>query len=885
MLRALLLTAAVLATGQRPPTPDMTPGPGIPLTLASERAARISNLRYNLHLTVPATQGERLRGRMRLEFELNDATRPLTLDFAPRDSVQSAAARGRSITLDEPQDHLVVPAAALHKGSNELTIEFLAGDAALNRNPEFLYSLFVPARAHLSIPVFDQPDLKARWTLSLDVPSGWEVISNGAETSRKDGASRREVQFAETLPLPTYLFAFAAGRFQVETAERQGRVFRMLHRETDAAKVQRNRDDIFDLHSSSLAWLENYTGIPYPWGKFDFLLVPSFQFGGMEHAGSIFYNGSALFLDPSATQNQKLGRASLIAHETAHMWFGDLVTMEWFDDVWMKEVFANFMAAKIVNPTFPQINHDLRFLYAHYPTAYEVDRTPGTNAIRQPLDNLREAGTLYGAIIYQKAPIVMRQLEAILGVDSLRDGLRDYLEKHLFGNASWPDLIAILDSRTPEDLARWSEVWVEEAGRPIVATNLTLRDGRIEKLTLAQRDPASARGLRWTQRLQIAIGLADGTVRTLQARLADPETEIAEARGLPAPLFVLPTGGGIGYGGFELDASTIQFLLANLPDIKDPLTRGAAWVTMWEQMLDGRAKPLDVVELALRALPRETDEQTIERVLGYTRQAFWRFLPENERAGVAQRLEPLLRAGIDQAPSQSLKSAWFSALRDTATSEPTLRWLEGVWRQQITIPGLVLAEPDYINLALELAVRQVPPWREILELQSGRTQNPDRRARFLFVRPALDADAKARDQFFESLKDLNNRRREPWVLEGLAYLHHPLRARSAEKYVRPSLDMLAEIQRTGDIFFPKRWTDATLGGHSSASVAQTVTRFLDSLPAGYPDRLRRIVLSSSDDLFRASGAARAGASGLGRLLFARAAAANEDDADDANQNR
>ncbi len=127
----------------------------------------------------------------------------------------------------------------------------------------------------------------------------------------------------------------------------------MFHRETDAAKVARNRDAIFDLHAAALAWLERYTGINYPFGKFDFLLVPSFQFGGMEHAGAIFYNASGLLLDESATQNQKLGRASVIAHETAHMWFGDLVTMRWFNDVWMKEVFANFMAAKIVNPSFP----------------------------------------------------------------------------------------------------------------------------------------------------------------------------------------------------------------------------------------------------------------------------------------------------------------------------------------------------------------------------------------------------------------------------------------------------------------------------------------------------------------------------------------------------
>ena len=220
----------------------------------------------------------------------------------------------------------------------------------------------------------------------------------------------------------------------------------MFHRETDAAKVARNREAIFDLHAAALAWLEQYTGIPYPWGKFDFLLVPSFQFGGMEHAGAIFYNASGLLLDQSATQNQLLGRASVIAHETAHMWFGDLVTMRWFNDVWMKEVFANFMAAKIVNPSFPAINHELRFLYSNYPTAYDVDRTAGTNAIRQPLDNLDEAGTLYGAIIYQKAPIVMRQLERILGETPFRDGLREYLRGHSFGNATWPDLVTLLDA-------------------------------------------------------------------------------------------------------------------------------------------------------------------------------------------------------------------------------------------------------------------------------------------------------------------------------------------------------------------------------------------------------------------------------------------------------
>ena len=217
------------------------------------------------------------------------------------------------------------------------------------------------------------------------------------------------------------------------------------------------------------------------------MAIPAFQFGGMEHAGKILYNASGLMLEESATQNQLLGRASVISHETSHMWFGDLVTMRWFNDVWMKEVFANFMAAKIVNPSFPTVNHDLRFLLSNYPAAYEVDRTAGANPIRQQLDNLNEAGSMYGAIIYQKAPVVMRHLEALLGEDNFRDGLREYLKGHAFGNATWTDLINVLDARTPMDLQQWSRVWVEQPGRPTVETDS--RDE--ERLDRAARLPSA----------------------------------------------------------------------------------------------------------------------------------------------------------------------------------------------------------------------------------------------------------------------------------------------------------------------------------------------------------------------------------------------------------
>jgi aminopeptidase N len=186
-----------------------------------------------------------------------------------------------------------------------------------------------------------------------------------------------------------------------------------------------------------------------------------------------------------------------------------------------------------------------------------------------------------------------------------------------------------------------------------------------------------------------------------------------------------------------------------------------------------------------------------------------------------------------------------------ALTAESLAWLRRVWAKEDTVPGLPLAEADYSTLALELAVREVEGWKTILSEQLARIENPDRKGRFEFVMPALSADPTERDAWFRSLADVKNRRREPWVLEGLTYLHHPLRARASTGYVAPSLEMLWEIQKTGDIFFPKRWLDATLGGHHSPEVATVVRQFLDSRPPDYPARLKNITLQSADELFRA----------------------------------
>ena len=258
---------------------------------------------------------------------------------------------------------------------------------------------------------------------------------------------------------------------------------------------------------------------------------------------------------------------------------------------------------------------------------------------------------------------------------------------------------------------------------------------------------------------------------------------VSAAARMPRPLYVLPNGAGLGYGLFVLDEESRQYLLQHLEDIPDPLTRGTAWVTLWENLLEAQFTPAEFLDLVVRALPRETDEQNVQRVLGVHARVRSGVTcrPESALARVPA-LEAMLRAGVDRAATSSLKSAWFSAFRDVALTPGGVAWVERVWRREEKIGGLPLAETDEIVMAEELAVREVPAWREILQTQLDRTQNPDRKARFAFVMPALSADPGVREQAFARFR----RAREPAaraVGRRVARVPEPSAARSARAAV------------------------------------------------------------------------------------------------------
>jgi aminopeptidase N len=843
---AVLLLAATVASAQ-----TATPAPGVPLDLARARTQILGDLRYELVLSVPAAKDQPIGGHMVLRFRLADATRPLVLDFEP-DRSQAVRLQANGVTADATSvnGHLVVPAAALRRGENTLEIDFTAGDGPLNRSEDQLFTVFVPAQARKAIPCFDQPDLKASWSVTLEHPAAWRSVSNGAELERVLTDDRARVRFAATKPIPTYLVSFVAGALSVETDVRDGRTLRMFHRETDAAKVRSNRDAIFELHARSLAFMKEYTGIPYPFDKYDFVLLPTFPFPGMEHVGATSYNADHLLLEASATQKEHLWRARLIAHEVAHAWFGNLVTMRWFDDVWTKEVFASFMASKIADPLFPDVRHDLAFFLDNHLGAYPIERSAGTHPIRQPLDNLAGAADLYSSLIYAKAPVVMRQLEAMMGESEFRDGLRSYLRKHSYANATWDDLIAALAPRASFDLRSWSRVWIDEPGRPLIRTELRVTDAGLDALRLSAEDPQRLKR-NWPQQLHVTL-LCGGTERDLRVDLRAPAIDLTRNAGGCLPDAVLAGGQGWAYGDFQFDERSSRFLLQNLAAVKDPLVRAVAWSGLWEAMLAGRVTPQTVLPTLLAALRVESDQQVASLLLNNLKTLWWQFLTPDHRVRAAGELEAMLRQRLADAPDAPRKSVWFKALQSLAISPDTVGWLQLVWRREVAVVGLPLSEADETALARALARRDVAGSRELLDEQIRRIANPDRKARMTYLRAVLSSNPAEREAWFRQLADPARRKPEYWVIEGLSELHHPLRAEASAPLVMPALEMLLDVRRHGGTFFDAQWVDSVLDEHSAPAVAEAVRQYLASLPPDYPPKLRERILQASDLLQRAA---------------------------------
>ncbi|MBL8730398.1 MAG: ERAP1-like C-terminal domain-containing protein [Planctomycetes bacterium] len=833
------------------------PLPGVDRALARERAAVVRDVEYDLRFRLEAGAKD-VRGSVWLRFVLpddRDLQAPLVLDFGG-DELAELRVNGRSTVPSAVHDHVLLPPDLLVRGRNSVHANFRSKvgatgtplsvyrDSADGR--EYYYTLVVPADAHRLYPCFDQPDLRARFRVELDLPSDWTAVANTprVETRAEGGPAAIGTlwQFAPSQPLPTYLMAFACGPFTVVDGGNPQlpgldgtQPMRVFVRESQVPYLDRER--LVTMHTEGLRWLAAQFGVPYPFGKLDLVLLPGFPYGGMEHAGAIFYRETALLFDHPATDAELVRRSTLVYHELSHQWFGNLVTMRWFDDLWLKEGFATFLGFQALEALEPERKSWLRFLQRVKPRAYEVDGTPGTTPVFQELQNLADAKSAYGAIVYNKAPAVLRELHARLGAKVFQQGLQRFLEQHAFGNADWQDLAAALEGAARADLGRWSERWLLAPSMPQVRVEWTRdADGLVTAASVVQR--AVGGDGTWPLDLELLVFDLAGGRQTLHVGGDAERIEIADLVGKAAPAAILANPHDVAYGQFLPDAQSRAWLLSHLPDEPDPLVRAVGTQALSEAVREAELDPAAFATTLLSLLARETDADTHGWLLDLLATTLQRYLSPERGQPLRDRATELLlqQLGLEQDPARQMPI--FRYLARNSGGAP----VDAMCRAMVAAP--IGKQDRFLAAAALLAAGKDDG--EIERLQQ--TFAKEDVGKELFLARAATPTAAAKAEYWQLYLQLDTPP-EQWTQDSLSWFHWRGQEELTLPYLGKALAQVDWVKQNRRIFFMPAWLDAFVNGHSSPAALAIVDEFLATTELS--DDVRKKVLQSRDGLARA----------------------------------
>ena len=831
-------------------------GRGISLDLARHRARQISGVRYDLSLDLTAK--DTAAGSAVIRFDRMGDSGDLVLDFRGP-TLGDLIVNGRPLSKAERIDgHLILPAALLKTGANVVSARFVTPIAASGASiirchddkdgQTYLYTLLVPSDANLLFPCFDQPDLKARFRWTLTAPSGWTVIANGPLDAQQPVTGGTRWRFAETEPISTYLAAFAAGPWTHWTSAPAGeRPISLYARASRRAEV--DADAQIATNRAAVRWLSDWFGVPFPFAKLDLLLAPAFPFGGMEHVGAVFYNEDRFIFREPPTLPQRLGRDATIYHEISHQWFGDFVTMRWFDDLWLKEGFATYMAARIQAELQPDSNAWTTFLLSTKTPAYRADATSGTQALWQPLDNLDAAKSNYGPIVYNKAPAVIKQLAFLVGEAGFRRGLHRVLADHAYGNATWPDLLGTVGAASGVDLTAFGSQYMLRAGLPRIDTQMKADGDTIGSLTLVQRPARSLpgdRGGAWPRKVRVRLGYTTRADVVLDAAFDGTRAIVSGAAGLPLPDYVWPNDDDQGYGLFLPDDRTIAWIVGHVGTVRDPLLRAMLWSAVWDTVRDVRFSPARYIAMLLDHLPGETDEQISRTILSRGAAALDVYLPDDISAPLRPQWEQALLARIDDTKlGYGLRKDALDRLIATARTPLALDRLRDLLAGRATLVGIPIRQPTRWAIVRRLIAVGAPDAATLYtaEQQLDRSSEAVKDA---FVAHAATPDRAVKAAYFTRYFDdatLN----EAWASESLGAFNTIEQAPLTLPFLRPALDRLEWIRQNRRIFFLPAWIDAFIGGQRDAAALDVVDRFLEAHPA-LPLDVRRKVLTARDEL-------------------------------------
>ena len=855
------------------------PEAGVPRELALWRAAHYKDVWYQLDITL--TPGaSMLKGKSEIRVTLDKGGETIILDWRvnavkegqARPRVWDILINGKNANVREANEHIIIDGAI--KGENVIQLQFespiaTSGSAVtryLDRedNSEYIYTLFVPSDASTAFPCFDQPDLKARFVLNATVPESWKVVTN-TEASKStavadvtDGAAsptnELRHEYRETQPISTYLFAFAAGPFEEIKDNMSSVPMSLFVRKSKLEKAHKEGAEVFRLNRECLKFLAKYFDYKYPFPKYDLIIIPEFAYRGMEHAGATFLREESILFPSDPTANDFLSRANVIFHEAAHQWFGDLVTMRWFDDLWLKEGFAEFMAFKAVEAIMPEFNAWKAFYERTKPAAYLTDATKGTTPIFQEITNLSAAKSAYGNIVYRKAPSMLRQAEFYLGAEKFKNAVQLFLKEHAYANATWADLVIDFERTSGQKLDEWAQAWVKRRGMPEVDARLlmVLPSKSLLSLTLRQRNVLDEGG-QWPMRLKVLMAFKDGSRQTanimlnggdedpqgIQINLSRPKRELA---------YVFANYEDYGYGRFLLDRGSRDHVLAHLAEEKDDFLRALLWGSLWDSVREADLSPAEFVELAIENISIEHDEVTVQSILNRVSIAFNAYLSDEQKKEIAPRLERMLSDGMLKSEKQGLRITYFRAFQSMAMTDASRGDLKRILKGELTVPGLTLRSRDRFDVVAQLMARGDRDAPALLKAERNADTTDDAK-RYAYAAGAALATDENKKKYFEAF--LNDPKlAESWIEASVGPFNSIHQSALTLPYLDTALRELPKVKRTRKIFFVNGWLAAFIGGQTDQRALEIVQDFLKREEKTLDRDLRLKVLEAVDGLER-----------------------------------
>ncbi|MGZ3651614.1 MAG: aminopeptidase N [Bdellovibrionota bacterium] len=770
---------------------------------AKLRREQIRSVSYQLHFTFTGGR-EEFSGDERIETDLADTAKPLSLDWLGPAPV--------SLTVNGTEIHdyrtavgwLEIPARYL-RAKTEIAINFhnsfsKEGEGIQHvvdpeDKTEYVYTDFEPYQAHQLFPCFDQPDLKAHFDLTVTAPADWKAIGNELVAESNVTGSERTTKFHTTPPLSTYLFFVGSGPFE-EWTDKEGNIPLEIYARKSLAKYV-DAENMFNTSKKGLRFYSSYFGHNYPFSKFGLVFAPEFGWGGMENPGAIVTNERNLFRGP-VPDSRREGRDSLILHEMAHHWFGDLVTMEWWNDLWLNESFATYMSTVALDRAFgsKMVWQD----FASQKTwGYWQDQLVTTHPIETKVGDVRTARGNFDGITYAKGAAALQQLHFYVGENAFQGGVQEYFRRHAFGNAERADFTGAIAQAGKINLDSWTHDWLQTAGVNRVTAKAKCAAGSLISTSISQTKSSS--GTLSPHRTRLGFFRNDkGTLRLItsqDATYTGKDTEvIMPAGGTACPDLVFPNLDDKDYALFSLDEKSMKHVGAILAGgVEDPVLRLQTWTLLEQMVRDGSLPPLHYFDLALSGFASESDDGVLAVLLGRhstVHEVFAHYLTRRERANLAPRFERTILSRMTEAENGSSRQMlFFDFFTRLAQTTPSLKKLDQ-WLDKKNLPaGIELDQERRWNLLLNLAIRGAPGIEARLEKEE--TADPsDLGKRMAYgARVAMPTPA-AKAAFWEAVK--HPEKIPPSTLRfASGEFHQPDTQELSEKYVKKYFDSLKKV--------------------------------------------------------------------------------------------